>query len=336
MVTRQNVGFTLLEMLLVLVIVAALLVIGMNYMQQKATAMRIDRTALQMQQILNAGLAYYVSNGKWPCDPGQYGDTNCSLDRLKADNYLPNTSILSPWGQVISMGVASAGSPSPTGQLANFYVYTKIPAINSSAVIANVIAGRLPMAYTTRAVTAMPPATTPACSSGINCYVVTSVTIPGQNLNNASAINFAGIYNHGGCVPVPSCPASTTPQIMVAPASVSGFGTSATAPTADAFTGTPPNATPNVYPISSFTAYATGPDAAPPSCDNYVPACGGTPSGLYWRVCAKIVTEKGTSNLTLLLSASNKLADGITLIAFTRCAITGEPAGSTYKVFTTP
>src|SRR3990167_4197367 len=110
MVTRQNVGFTLLEMLLVLVIVAALLVIGMNYMQQKATAMRIDRTALQMQQILNAGLAYYVSNGKWPCDPGQYGEVNgCPLSFLKTNNYLPNINILGPWGQAIEIGVASAG-----------------------------------------------------------------------------------------------------------------------------------------------------------------------------------------------------------------------------------
>ena len=45
-----------------------------------------------------------------------------------------------------------------------------------------------------------------AGSSANTCEVVAAVNIPGQNLNNAGAVTFAGLYYHGGCVPVPQCP----------------------------------------------------------------------------------------------------------------------------------
>ena len=69
---RKISGVTLIEILLVLVIIASIIVVAGRYFQQKAETMRIDRTALQMQYILSAGLAYYVANGTWPGNSGQW------------------------------------------------------------------------------------------------------------------------------------------------------------------------------------------------------------------------------------------------------------------------
>ncbi|OGT36831.1 MAG: hypothetical protein A3F11_08595 [Gammaproteobacteria bacterium RIFCSPHIGHO2_12_FULL_37_14] len=337
MMTRR--GFTLIEMLLVLVIVTVLLVMGINYMQQKTTAMRIDRTALQMQQILNAGLAYYVSHGAWPpgIDSLACLQGNASAGSKCGIAYLPSP-LPSPWNEAYEV------YPDPNSDGSRLAVSIPIYTGNGTTARLNaqIIASRLPMGFITQDRSYGSTGDITPCSGTLPyCVAVGNVSIPGQDLNNASAVNFAGVYNHGGCVPVPTCPidisggAQMIPQIMVAPASVSGFGTGAAAGTGtstDAFTGI----TPNVYPISSFTGYATGPESNPPQCDAttaaYGEACPG--GGDFWRVCLQIVTEKGTANLTLTGGSTGQaLATGVTLMAFTRCAIKDEPSGSTYEVF---
>jgi len=61
-------GFTLIEMLLVLIIVSMIIYMGLGYLQQRTVQIRMDRTSLQMQQILNAGMAYYIANSTWPAN----------------------------------------------------------------------------------------------------------------------------------------------------------------------------------------------------------------------------------------------------------------------------
>ncbi len=80
-------GFSLIEMVLVLIVIASILVLVSNYGNQRMNQFRRDRTALQMQQILNAGLSYYINQGTWP--------TN--LGALQSGNYLP-TPLNSPYG----------------------------------------------------------------------------------------------------------------------------------------------------------------------------------------------------------------------------------------------
>jgi len=48
---NQQAGVTLLEIILVLVIISAILIMSIGYLQQRTTGMRIDRTATQIQQI---------------------------------------------------------------------------------------------------------------------------------------------------------------------------------------------------------------------------------------------------------------------------------------------
>ncbi len=312
-------GFSLLEMLFVLVIVTSILLMAISYVQRRTLEIRIDRTAIQVQQILNAGLAYYVANNKWPtsiyCLQGTLSTDACKIA------YLPQ-SFRSPLG---SSDYALSISPANTLRVTTEISYAPV------ATIATVLAGRLPLSFATNNLSST---SMPVCSnSDASCYVVAEVNIPGQNLNNATAINFSGIYTHGSCVPVPQCPvdkSGTTvmvPQIMVAPASISGFGTTST----NAFTTGSPS--PNIYPISSFTAYAKPPAPIPDACaDNYKTDC--PTDGTYWRVCAQITTEKGVAKLDLAGGTSGKsLANAVSLIAFTRCAIPNESSGTPYEIF---
>lgn len=316
-------GFSLIEMLLVSVIILMVLYGAMSYYQQKAQTTRVDRTAAQMQQILNAAMSYYVMNGKWPLDlqclQGINPDTSCG------NQYLPKL-LVSPWG---------GGDYITASTKTNFYVFTTVTTQSSSTVAgatAGSISGLLPNAYTST--DAGSPGTPPAegsnCSSGTTCTVVASVNIPGDNLNNAKAVNFAGLYHNGSCIPVPTCPVdpidptqSMVPQVFVAPVSVSGKYDSSS----------------NVYPISSFSAYATGgDDLTPPDCMDKsasptIPggSCGDVSSPepnskKYWRSCLQIVTERGE----LTNANGSKWGDETSILAFTRCAVNNEPAGSTY------
>ncbi len=316
---RQS-GFSLLEMVLVLVIVTALLVMGMNYMRQRTLTLRIDRAALQMQQILNAGLAYYVANGKWPstvyCLQAQTSSTDCKIA------YLPP--------QVKSPLTTNGGGDYTLSSANGILIVCLGVSLAPTATIAGILVGKLPMAYSTSNISA---SSKPPCTNAdAICYVSSSVNIPGQDLSHASAVNFAGVYTHGGCVPVPECPVtalgSPTPQIMMAPASVSGFGTTST----DAFSSG--STSPNVYPISSFTAYATGPGTTPPPClDGFGMTCPAG-SGSYWLTCVKLASGKGSSKFALTGGMTGmQLAHGVTLMAFTRCAIPNEPSGSPYVIF---
>lgn len=334
-------GFTLIEMLLVMVIIAAIIYASIGYVTRRTEQMRIDKTSLQMQQILNAGMAYYVDNGKWPTD----------IEKDLQGRYLPavpkplNNPYQHPYQ--IAVGVVPLGNLPPRQSQPMFYVFSTITSTQAGIAYleATQIVGTLPMAYASL-VTRIPPNSPPdpgkpCTSNSKSCYVTASVTIPGQNLNNATAVTFAGLYKHGACVPVPQCPVDSsgramTPQIFVIPVSVSGVN--------DATSISPPT----VYPISSFTAYAMPPPGTPftstpdlcspgtavyPSgtdCTKDLPP-GTAPADYYWRVCLKVVTEKG--DVTGTGSGTSSWGQWVTLLAITRCSIVGEPSGSGFNVF---
>ena len=307
-------GFTLIELLLVMVIISIIVLAGTRYMVQKATSLRIDRTAIQMQYVLNAGLAYYVANGTWPGAPGGWNlTTGFGWAGPLNGTYLP-TNMVDPWfGSGYWYGVNSGGG-SPPG---TFLVLTYVGTSPQQQAIGNIIAAKIPFGQ---------------YNSGTG-YLIAYVNPPGQNLNNATAVNFAGLYHQGGCVPVPLCPnttassgVTTSPQVFVVPVSVSGVND--------------PNSS-NIYPISSFTAFATAISAVggtPPACYSGDSAAACTPingnapqSGQYWRACLQVVTQRGDVQVT---NTTSSWGQDVTLAAFTRCAISNEPAGSTFSVYT--
>lgn len=324
---RKNIdGFTLIEMLLVLVIISSIIYMTVSYLQKKTDQQRLDKTALQMQQILNAGLSYYVVNSSWPV--GTAAAVNVSASSL-TPTYLPATLTNGPWGQPYRI----------ISTTTNLYVYTRVTSSGSSAQgNASIIAGKLPLSYVSGDTAGALPAAGTACTA-TSCIVVGSVNIPGTNLNNATAVNYAGLYHHGGCVPVPRCPVDAngntlTAQVFVIPVSVSGMNERNSS---------------NVYPISSFTAYATGgTSTSPPNCTNGgaptpapCGAVGGTSfTGNYWRACLQIVTEQGdvaitnTGGTASAVSPYYPWGGNVTLLAITKCSLSNEPSGSTFSVFT--
>lgn len=316
-------GVTLIEMLLVMVIVGMLIYMSIGYLLQQTQAMRVNKASAQIQQILNAGLSYYVNNGTWPA----------TINDLATNGmYLQAQGFPNPWGNAYASKANAAGTL--------FYVYTPITsatASGSAAASANSVAGTLPMAYTTASNGTPPPAPGAggnACTAGsTTCYVVASVNIPGQNFANIGSVNFAGLYHHGACVPVPTCPQNTTPQIMVVPVSVSGVNDSMSS---------------NVYPISSFTAYArsnnagTPTNTSPPLCLNTTGVAPsdctqnniGPTASAYWRVCMQIITERGDITMTNKASGpGNSWGWRGTMMAITRCSLSGESGGSDFSVF---
>lgn len=335
-------GVTLIEMLLVMVVISMIIMMSIGYVQQRNFTMRMNRTTAQMQQILNAGLAYWVANGKWPE----------SLDSLQQSGFLPPkpAQIVSPWGTdyVVMQGPASATvSVPPLPPL--LYVYTTVNAGSSTTAAANIIAGSLPMGYATTDTgsDSSPPLLANPCPlDATACQVVTIVNIPGQNLNNANAITYGGVYHNGACVPAPQCPVDyktgkqMIPEIMVAPVSVSGVNSNCI----ESGCPIPPVANQPVYPISSFTAYVTTvePNGGPQPCRSdpqtntacYADSQGGPqlPTGLYWRVCLSVTTENGPVSWGTDETPQN-WGYYATVLAVTRCSIPNEETGSSFNVW---
>ncbi len=299
---RKQKGFSLLEMLLVLAIIGGAMVMLINYSANKLQQMKLERATLQIQQILNSALTYYVNNSKWPSCAAL--NSSCVL---MTQGYLPapvgSASLQNPYGSAILIGSTGA-----TPNAAQFYVASNV----GNAANALSVAGRLPLGI----ITTLGNWTTGTSSGGTSVavnttgtYAVGSVTIPGQNLNNARAINFAGIYRSGACVPAPKCPEGMMSQIYVAPVGVSGIN-DAPSSCSDS------SCVANAYAITSFVAFARGGDttktrpinASPYDCaleNESTPAsCIGTHgddtmitrdpnTNEYWRVCLNVVTEKG-------------------------------------------
>jgi len=319
-------GFTLIETLLVITIMSSMLILFVNYGARQVSQLRRDKTAIQIQQILSAALAYYTSYGTWPitCSfNSTYSSTTWTgtLSTLQTAGYLPSTISLNPYGYGYMVNCDTL-----TGN--GFYVFTS----TSSSAEASVIAGELPSAYV---------------SDGngnpwsIGTYVVTQVTVPGQNLNNARSVNYSGLYHNGACVPVPNCPGYNVntascvsgsncmvPNIMVAPASVSGVNDTGSTTT---------------YPISSFTAYAYGPSTKPYDCltGTTATACSplgssgiASPNGNYWRVCMQVITSKGNVSLTNTGTGTTAWGQYASMMVVTRCTPQSEPIGSDFSVYT--
>jgi prepilin-type N-terminal cleavage/methylation domain-containing protein len=62
----KNQGFTLLEMLLVLVIVSSILGMVLNLSTARMDQFRREKTAMQMQAVMTAASAYFVAYNAWP------------------------------------------------------------------------------------------------------------------------------------------------------------------------------------------------------------------------------------------------------------------------------
>ena len=95
-VNKRFNGFTLIELLFVIALIGVLASFGVSMMQKRAENFKVEKTALQMQHMLQAGMAWNVNHkSEWP----QCGDTrNHSQDQGFYVNYVGENVTDDPWG----------------------------------------------------------------------------------------------------------------------------------------------------------------------------------------------------------------------------------------------
>jgi len=303
-------GFTLIEILLVLVIVGGILGMMLQFTTQRTAQLRRDKTAMDMQLIMNAALSYYVSHGYWPFVGSTHAKTKISATDLITGGYLPSGFGASPYIGASSecSGTNYCISDDSTTAADAFRVFAPVHSSLTNGTVgeASIIAGQVPGGY--------------VATSGTYTYAAAMITIPGQNLNNARSVNYANIYSSGGCVPAPVCPGTMVPQIYLAPASVTG--------------NLDGNGNP-LTPLTSYTAFARGNGTTnnPMSCDgtNATASCSISPNPdpsatNYWRACLSVTTSNGT-----ITNGDNTTGK---ILALTRCVPASEsPLGSPIGVY---
>jgi len=97
-VTQRASGFTLIELIFVVAIIGVMATIGLTMFQKQALTNKVDKAAMQMQQLAQSASAYFVDFGDWP------ELTEQGPDPIEFRNYLPlenvNNRFLDPWGGV--------------------------------------------------------------------------------------------------------------------------------------------------------------------------------------------------------------------------------------------
>jgi prepilin-type N-terminal cleavage/methylation domain-containing protein len=296
-----NKGFSLLEMLLVLGIMSAIIVMIANYSTLKTSQLRRDRAAIQMQQILNAGLAYYLNNGKWPNETASTSPpcpTSSDLSTLLG-SYLPAT-FNSPY-------VGSSYSIT-----CNAYGLFSVSLTTASASDASSLAGLIPLGTVSGAV-----------ATG-------SVNVPGQNLNNARSVNFANYYHNGACVPAPTCPSNMAPDILVVPVSLYGDNTATTYYPLLGFTAyAVSDAAGDTYPVAYNAVVDCATQSSASTCQSNSNGTSVNSNYLYWRVCLSITTVDGV----VTDSTNGSWAENTSILAITRCVPVNENYGSDFSVW---
>lgn len=92
---QQVAGFTLIELLFVLAIIGVLASLGVAMLQKRTENFKVHKTALQIQHILQSGMAWNVDhNSAWPDTCGNTTGNVTDFYR----NYIGDNIINAPWG----------------------------------------------------------------------------------------------------------------------------------------------------------------------------------------------------------------------------------------------
>jgi len=159
-------GYTLIELLLVIALLAVLATTSLVVIRQRAESARVSKTALEMQQVMAAAMAYYADNQGWPMATGHV--PSCVLpahDEAFVKRYLPAQHATSNFGTPYCWGYAhSVQDPL-------FWVAVGLPDLQ----MARRVAAQLPNAFISR-----DPSTALPCDDDALCYVRADVPRPGD------------------------------------------------------------------------------------------------------------------------------------------------------------
>lgn len=287
-------GFTLIELMLVLVVIAVMLVFAFRMIRIKTEHMLVDRTSLQMQQIFEAATSYYIDQfqqvSSTPNQPlGEGGSWPSSIQDLVNDTYLPTNFVnVNPWGNPYSASPSPANTNvTPAIPLGRTYIVTTtVP----NSTIAMQIANSLPIAsYTT-----------------VSPFTVTAqINIPSYNYNNARAVNQVYYYQPGQCLTLPSCPDGMTGAAALSVSRMLGYTEQSS----------------GVLPITSFQTYLGAVTGTVSSCNltdldhssgSTWPVC--TVANNQYQVCIAISTSDDQT-----VALTNTQANQISIMATLQC-----------------
>ncbi len=199
-------GFTLIELLFVIAIIGVLTSLGVSMMTKKTEQFKVKKTSLEIQQLLQAAMAYNVDNkGEWP-DAGN-SSTITSGDLFY--KYIPATQAI----ETNTWGVDAYNWDQPSDKTNIFEVYTDVP----TKQIAEQIAAKLPDGYAEK-------------DPDNNYYRISvGITVPAQSLSGLPLLadvdsidmninNSTGVATATLDEPNP-CPANKTYKMLIFPAS---------------------------------------------------------------------------------------------------------------------
>lgn len=132
---KQQAGFSLIELMFILVFLAIVLMYSVSATRNVARQDAIENTAIGIQNWLQSALAYYADHGKWP------SDFNSSTEGL-VGSYLPAQLVCTPFAGATPNGACETGNTSYTGS--NNGKYYTVSAYVPDESIAKAIAGKLP------------------------------------------------------------------------------------------------------------------------------------------------------------------------------------------------
>jgi prepilin-type N-terminal cleavage/methylation domain-containing protein len=161
-------GFTLIELIVTISIIAAIAAGGIPYMQQKLHVARATKASEEMKGWLEAGIAYYAATGAWPAD----------ANTLVTQGYMTSNDLNTPFGGTYSLAVSGTNLRVSAN-------VTKLP---------DLVAGKLPFGTasgTTVTAAVTPPATEAAHTRLLNRYgdAGNNTMFAALNMNNNDITN---------------------------------------------------------------------------------------------------------------------------------------------------
>ena len=166
-------GFTLIEIVIALTIMAVIGAGTIPYLKQKIDVARATKTAEEMKGWLEAGIAYYSATSAWPAD----------ANTLVTQGYMTSTDLNTPFGGQYSLSVSGTN-------LRVSAVISKLP---------DLVAAKLPLSSvtgTTVTAAVTPPATEAAHSRLLNRYgdggnntMQAALNMNNNDITNAGTVN---------------------------------------------------------------------------------------------------------------------------------------------------
>ncbi len=206
-------GFTLLEIMFVIIVMAIMAVSGVSLYNHKIQNLKVAKAATEMQQWLSAGLNYYNANGYWPGETATDQPSTpppaskTPLQTLVMNHFMPSTQATfnTPWSKTNNY------EGTYTKQL--FTIQVKFP----NATIAREVASRLPdwnfpnsNDKTTIAATVTAPGLMPSEDKKVTSAIITL----GGGKHNEGAPDWSPAV-----IPAPKCSGSMYPDITYVPVS---------------------------------------------------------------------------------------------------------------------